>query len=561
MKIAKRTIKSLLLTAMLLLATFTTLQAQVTMGSNIKTTRAALLELKTQQTAGTVPTVTDDANITSTTGGLLLPRVKLKNVNTMEPFIADDNTDWLANTSSIKEKLAGLMVYNLTNDGTFYPAVYTWDGSSWTTSQANPAVSFIKNQPEPFTFYETGLGTAAGLKMTVEGPGTWTYKWYQVTGKCIHVRIGAPVGTAGTIYTTPAAANAAGANTSEFKPQAILKGTTFNGNNTGFYKFYCVAESSQGAKLTSDIAEVAVGCGAKDNLGEWVSFMCFNLGAIEHTIYAQINHTLTFSKPNDSDGQHYYIAGEEQVYGDLYQWGRIGDGHEKRGQAQGFVPGSKNPGTNQIGYGTGPEFEDGNTLAATRAYPWRQVKRGTSHYGKFITTATAQRFNWAHSLPASQIDQLWRTTRFGPNDPCTKFQADGNMLTYYPPTHPTSTAGGAANTAWRTPTQDEWGSIFRGGGISGGRASATANTWVWNPSNGGGMEIKPDGKKTTLFLPASGYRNYGSGLLYYQGSHGIYWSSVVHGTNAYNMVFNYSAVQPATNYARGYGLALRCIKN
>ncbi|NDW18744.1 hypothetical protein D0T53_07430 [Dysgonomonas sp. 216] len=561
MKIVNHTIKSLLLAAMLFPATFTALHAQVTIGSGIEPTKAALLELKTQQTAGAVPSVIDDANITSTTGGLLLPRVKLVNVNTMQPFIADDNADWVANTNSIKEKLAGLMVYNLTNDGTFYPGVYTWDGATWMTSEANPAVSSITGQPKAFTFYESGEGTADALEFIVNGPGTWTYKWYQVTGNNIHVRIGKPVGEAGTIYTTAASANAAGANTSKFKPQAILKGTTRNANNTGFYKFYCIAESDQGAKLTSETAEVAVGCGAKDNLGEWVSFMCFNLGATEQTIAGQIGHPMTFSHANDTDGKHYYIANEEQVYGDLYQWGRIGDGHEKRGQAQGFKPGANTAGTNQVAYGTGPTFEDGEILGTSQRYPWRQVARSTTHYGNFILTGSAQNYNWAFSLPANQIDQIWRTSRFAPNDPCAKINVDGTTYTTYYPAASSSTAGGAATTNWRMPSQDEWGSIFKGGGITGARTTATANTWEWNSSNGRGMEIKPDGETTTLFLPASGYRYGGNGLLYHQGSSGRYWSSNILSTNAYYLNFYSGTVNPAYSNARGLGFALRCIKN
>ncbi len=562
MRIVNHTIKSLLLAAMLLPAA-SHLQAQVTIGSGIEPTKAALLELKTQQTAGAVPSVIDDANITSTTGGLLLPRVKLVDVNTMEPFIADDNADWVANTNSIKEKLAGLMVYNLTNDGTFYPGVYTWNGLTWMTSQANPAVSSITGQPKTFTFYESGLGTAAALEFNVNGPGTWTYQWYQVTGNNIHVRIGKPVGEAGTIYTTPATANAAGANTSEFKPQAILKGTTRNANYTGFYKFYCIAESDQGAKLTSDVAEVAVGCGAKDNLGEWVSFMCFNLGAAELTIADQIGHPLTFSTANDADGKHYYITGEEEIYGDLYQWGRIGDGHEKRGSAQGFVNGSNSAvPTNQVAYGTGPTFEDGNILGTSQRYPWRQVARtDNTFYGNFILTGSAQNYNWAFALPANQIDQVWRTSRFAPNDPCAKINADGTTYTTYYPAASSSTSGGAATTNWRMPSQDEWGSIFKGGGITGARTTATANTWDWNSTNGRGMEIKPDGETTTLFLPASGNRRYGNGLLYNQGSTGYYWSSNILSTDAYSLNFNSGAVNPANSNYRGSGFALRCIKN
>jgi hypothetical protein len=63
------------------------LHAQVTIGSEYVPTRAALLELKDRQT-GTVTSVSDPDNATSTSGGLLLPRVELVTVNDLRPFIA-----------------------------------------------------------------------------------------------------------------------------------------------------------------------------------------------------------------------------------------------------------------------------------------------------------------------------------------------------------------------------------------------------------------------------------------------------------------------------------------
>ena len=374
------------------------------------------------------------------------------------------------------------------------------------------------------------------------------------------MRIGTPVGQAGTIYTTTATATTAGAYTASFTPQAVIKGTTRNANYTGFYKFYCVANSSLGAELTSETVEVAVGCGAKNNAGEWISFMCFNLGATDLTIADQLNHTMSFDAyPNDADGKHYYISGEENLYGDLYQWGRIGDGHEKRGSAQGFIPDANTGGANEEAYGTGPEYEDGEILGTSQAYPWRQVKRSTAHYGNFILTDQAQNYNWAANLPANQIDQLWRGGRFDANDPCAKIKDDGlTYETYYPESNGIS----GANTNWRMPSKDEWGSIFKGGGITGAASTATANTWVWNGTNGRGFEIKPDGQTTTLFLPANGHRYLGNGLLFNQGSHGTYWSSSILGaTNAYALSFYSGAANPADSNYRAIGFALRCIKN
>jgi hypothetical protein len=380
-----------------------------------------------------------------------------------------------------------------------------------------------------------------------------------VTGSNVHVRIGTPIGGGGTVSGT-------GATTASFIPGGVIKTTsgshsTRYAQNTGFYKFYCVATDSYGKTVTTDIAEVAVGCGAKNNDGEWISFMCFNLGATELTIAAQKSHAMTFNPANDPDGRHYYIAGEENLYGALYQWGRIGDGHEKRGASAGFVAGSNAAGTNQAAYGSGPTYEDGNLVNSTsQTYPWRQVDRNdATHYGKFITTTATQNYNWAYNLPASQMDQLWRNGRFAANDPCAKIKDDGLIYeTWYPETDGTS----GANTNWRTPSQDEWGSLYKGGAISGLPSTATANTWTWNGNNGRGIEIKPDGVTTTLFLPAGGTRSSGNGALYSQGLNGRYWSISIIGTAAYYLLFiSGSSVSPAGSGDRASGFSLRCIKN
>lgn len=108
------------------------LYGQVTIGSSVPPERASLLEIKTQEP--------NSDNVTSTKGGLGLPRVFLVDKNTLEPFISTADTEWVnATTSKIKEKHAGLMVYNIyVSPGTetnkekiFRQGVYIWDGGRW----------------------------------------------------------------------------------------------------------------------------------------------------------------------------------------------------------------------------------------------------------------------------------------------------------------------------------------------------------------------------------------------------------------------------------------------
>ncbi|GHT14865.1 hypothetical protein FACS189426_21820 [Bacteroidia bacterium] len=387
----------------------------------------------------------------------------------------------------------------------------------------------------------------------------------------MHVRIGTPVGQTGTVYASAATATSAGAQRASFGPQAILKGTTRNANNTGFYKFYCIAKSTLGAVLTSEIAEVAVGCGAKNKDGEWLSFMCFNLGAVDTiSIAGQKGYPIGSFTNNTTDapGLHAYIAGEEKLYGSLFQWGRVAEGHELRSY-------TGTTANNIAAKGAIAVADIGNGLLCSvggTAYPYYQVRStSTTWYGKFIYGSA----DWT-PVPQPTSDQLWRSGRFVQNDPCAHYRADVTKTdgtTAYQEfwhngtnTLPDSPACVDVGTAWRTPTQDEWGELYKGGTHSGTSATATANTWTWytapapNTSNRG-FEIKPDGITTTMFLPAGGYRYYGNGLLYYQGSYGYYWSVSISGTNAYYLYFSSGSVSPALSSYRAYGFALRCIKN
>lgn len=551
------------------------LHSQVTIGSEIPSARAALLDLKAMQTSGDLASgVSGDDNITAGLGhgGLVLPKVKLVKINTLEPFIPADDSEFTANPSALKIQLTGLTVYNLTNKEPLYPAVYTWDGEKWTTMQADETVATVKVQPKPFSFYEKGdEATVEPLVFKVTGLGTWVYQWYQIVGKNRHVRVGEKIGESGTIT------NYEGDQTSSFVPKGVLKGTTRNANNAGFYRFYCVATSSLGVEEKSDMAEVAVGCGAKDNDDEWLSFMCFNLGT--SSSYFSINQqtSATFAaatyRYNNVTGERLGTvvpATDNNIWGNLYQWGRIGDGHEKRSSTVSSVA------------VVDANIVDGYVCSETDVAPrpWKQIGSDKPGYGNFIIN-TNYADNWAFDTPATQpsgnigpppafSDLLWRTGRFLSNDPCAHIKEDGTSFQTFWPTSAGSCAD--AGTAWRTPTQGEWASIYRGGTTSGSFDSAIANTWEWT---GGvkadysdnvaarGYKIKPDNETVTLFLPTSGYRNYKTGKFHSDATH--YWSTSIMNSLAYSMSFrnneNNKFINPAAISYRANGYALRCIKD
>lgn len=104
-------------TVTMMLIAHLTMQAQVTIGMDELPLRGALLDLKTQ---------TDlTGGMTSDKGGLLFPRVKLQKLNDLTPFFAGGG-----NTIE-KSSHKGLVVYNLTDNTSFVPGLYCWDGAAW----------------------------------------------------------------------------------------------------------------------------------------------------------------------------------------------------------------------------------------------------------------------------------------------------------------------------------------------------------------------------------------------------------------------------------------------
>ncbi|MGG5507870.1 MULTISPECIES: hypothetical protein [unclassified Myroides] len=105
--------------------TLTIAKSQVVIGSDLKSERGAVLDLKNQEANAT--------NSTATQGGLLLPRVALVNLYTLEPFVSTTDIAWM--DAIAKDKLTrehvGLEVYNVTNNAEFKPGTYVWNGAMW----------------------------------------------------------------------------------------------------------------------------------------------------------------------------------------------------------------------------------------------------------------------------------------------------------------------------------------------------------------------------------------------------------------------------------------------
>jgi uncharacterized protein (TIGR02145 family) len=133
--------------------------------------------------------------------------------------------------------------------------------------------------------------------------------------------------------------------------------------------------------LDISVQDCSCGCVLKKSATEYLTFMCYNLGA----------HASIQGK-SPVDQQKHTPAADN--YGDLYQYGRKADGHQIR--------------TTSTVSGPVPTDADG------------QVASGHAAYGKFIFNNTLHPYNWRGSLR----NDLWnRGSESSPqkyvgNDPC-----------------------------------------------------------------------------------------------------------------------------------------------
>ena len=272
-----------------------------------------------------------------------------------------------------------------------------------------------------------------------------------------------------------------------------------------------VSQTYMQQMLKVKVQDCTCGCIVKSGTCSWKAFMCYNLGANPSmSIVQQMAYV-----PNISDISN-GTSVDATVFGDLYQWGRKKDGHEKRTSMTAAGPMS----------GSNLNPVDGQVTGA--------------NVGRFITNTNGAPNGWR----SPEDTKLWdknenagsstNPLKYEGNDPCP----DG----------------------WRVPTGNEFDALV----------STTLNTHEMQTTNTRGYLIRPNdpgATEWTLFLPAAGSRLYQINMNGFANQIGEYWSSSSNGSTLPNttygrfLTFNClgSGTFATNNTYRGVGMSIRCI--
>ena len=282
-------------------------------------------------------------------------------------------------------------------------------------------------------------------------------------------------------------------------------------NKISALKFTVIAKftdnTSAGKQVMLDVfvQDCSCGCAVKSSLSAgWLTFLCYNLGVPESTKTMTLEQQMKTSSPTGDN------VSDNTIYGNLYQWGRKGDGHEKRNS---------------------PVYPSGAAVAITNLDADGQVALSDA-IGKFVKAPNNNFYDWRKP----QDGNLWYNNGKTASDHCP--------------------------AGWRIPTKAEWGSIFKGGTTSDAPDKATVNKWTWTNTGTPGYKISPDGGTSyTLFLPAAGERYFTDGKLMLAGTQGYYWSSTASNNYSYLLFISNNNVNPNNELSRTYGFSVRCIED
>ncbi|MDU1891115.1 MAG: hypothetical protein E6767_10520 [Dysgonomonas sp.] len=155
----KQTIQAIILLIGLCFFGFSSLEAQVTVGSGEKPNKASLLDIK-------------ESNLTEANSkrGLALPRVNLTDMTKLYPMFLSGYSSTFNSTHT------GLTVYNVNPCDPFGKGIFVWNGSKWEPMGGYPA---IYKPATPSVMGKTSICAGESTSLSVTNSDTdYEVKWY-----------------------------------------------------------------------------------------------------------------------------------------------------------------------------------------------------------------------------------------------------------------------------------------------------------------------------------------------------------------------------------------------
>ena len=330
--------------------------------------------------------------------------------------------------------------------------------------------------------------------------------------------------------------------TGEIQGTPLEASNSFIISNAGIYTFQTVkgnSSESVGSVASAEVLWESFGTYEQPEVGSLVPFAVYKNGKItfgtpdQHregnaVIAAKdASGTILWSwhiwLTDEPEGQVYYnnagtmmdrnlgatsaTPGDVGALGLLYQWGRKDP----------FLGSSSiSSSTKAKSTITWPSNEGSNSSTGTVDYV-------TSHPTTYVTANS----DWHYS---SRDDNLWKSEKTI-YDPCP--------------------------SGWRVPDGGDNGVWSKALGSS----SYFDDNTLYDNTNEGMNFTGKFGNSSTIWYPASGYRNYDAGRLCNVGYYGIYWSVTPSSSDAFSLYFGSSgSVDPTYNDYRARGFSVRCLQ-
>ena len=399
--------------------------------------------------------------------------------------------------------------------GLYYTGIY-WTCPGWTNSPwANPM-----SMGEYMIRLGTGFGRAGGFSVRCVKEGS------QSSGDQSLASSASDLGTDGTA-------------------------NSYIVSKSGTYKFKPVkgnSSTSVGSVSSVEVLWESFGTDVTPNVGDLIKTVNYDAGYVVFTTPSSFTRGNAVIAAKDADGNilwSWHIWLTDQPQGQVY-YNNAGTMMDRNLGATSATPGDvgalgllyqwgrKDPflGSSSISSnieakstGTWPSAVSSNstngTIEYATAYPTTFIEYNSSNYDWYYTgSSTTDNTRWTTSTATKSI-----------YDPCP--------------------------SGWRVPDGGNNGIWSKALGSS----SNFEDALLYDSTNEGMNFSGKFGSASTIWYPASGFRYYGDGSLYYVGDRGYYWSASPFSNFAYYLLFSSNGfVNPSFDYSRALGLSVRCLQ-